>query len=219
LKKKSAGVLIQGIDPFNGYQKMEWFAFLRNQPGKKYFEKTASGKIKEALASDYEYPSGVPTRAFFFEGGNECWKMVASRYNRTISRFTLEQSHFWKWVIEKQIPIVICETPTKGMRLLSAGYAAITIPGVDSGIRNNTLIPELELFATAGRNIKICFDDSLVSGAASTSSALALIALFCKAGAKATFVTQRELLLNSNSHRQWAKDNYDHPISYLSNNG
>lgn len=206
MKEKSAGVLIQGIDPFNGYQRMEWGAFLRDRSGG-YFNKIVNGKINDPKPSDYEYPLNVPTRAFFFETSNQCWEMVASRYNRKVSRVFLKQGNFWKWVLEKQIPIVLGETPVKAMRLLSAGYAAIAIPGADSGIRDHRLIPELELIATPVREIQICFDDSLLCDAANTLSAIALTAFFSKANAQVTFVTQRELLLNSDTHHQWAKDN------------
>ncbi|QFS49866.1 hypothetical protein GXM_07360 [Nostoc sphaeroides CCNUC1] len=64
---------------------------------------------------------------------------------------------------------MICEGAKKAASLLSAGYAAIAIPGVNGGYRNPEseslhplnqpfLIPDLQKFATPNRKIDICFD-------------------------------------------------------------
>ncbi|WP_404827133.1 plasmid replication protein, CyRepA1 family [Dendronalium phyllosphericum] len=67
------------------------------------------------------------------------------------------------------MPVVIVEGAKKAGCLLSAGYAAIAIPGVNAGYRTPSdeygtaigkpsLIPNLKHFATQGRQVNICFD-------------------------------------------------------------
>ncbi|WP_152592688.1 plasmid replication protein, CyRepA1 family [Nostoc sphaeroides] len=81
----------------------------------------------------------------------------------------LEDGQFWQWVLDNNIPLIICEGAKKAASLLSAGYAAIAIPGVNGGYRNPEseslhplnqpfLIPDLQKFATPNRKIDICFD-------------------------------------------------------------
>ncbi len=81
----------------------------------------------------------------------------------------LEDGEFWQWVLDNNIPLMICEGAKKAASLLSAGYAAIAIPGVNGGYRNPEyesvhplkqpfLIPDLQKFATPNRKIDICFD-------------------------------------------------------------
>ncbi|MFM6195463.1 MAG: plasmid replication protein, CyRepA1 family, partial [Planktothrix sp.] len=87
-----------------------------------------------------------------------------------------EDIGFWDWVLENNIPITICEGAKKAGALLTAGYVAISLPGITGGVRvqrdsngekiNSFLLPELERFAKVegrgtrdeGRRIYICFD-------------------------------------------------------------
>ena len=77
------------------------------------------------------------------------------------------QPQFWQWVWDNNIPIILVEGAKKAGCLLTLGYAAIALPGVTGGVRTKTpqgekcdpyLIPELQHFATPGREIYICFD-------------------------------------------------------------
>ncbi|MEG4423694.1 MULTISPECIES: plasmid replication protein, CyRepA1 family [unclassified Microcoleus] len=74
---------------------------------------------------------------------------------------------FWEWVWLNNIPVIIVEGAKKAACLLTMGYPAIALPGVTGGVRTKTpqgekcdpyLIPELQHFATPGREIYICFD-------------------------------------------------------------
>ncbi|WP_449416030.1 plasmid replication protein, CyRepA1 family [Phormidium nigroviride] len=80
---------------------------------------------------------------------------------------SLNQPQFWQWVWDNNIPVQIVEGAKKAGCLLTLGYAAIALPGVTGGVRTKTsqrekcdpyLIPELQHFATPGREISICFD-------------------------------------------------------------
>jgi len=77
---------------------------------------------------------------------------------------------FWQWLIaHPEIPLCITEGAKKAGTLLTAGYAAIAIPGVFGGYRvprdeqgnrigKSRLIPQLLKLATPGRTIYIAFD-------------------------------------------------------------
>ncbi|MEQ8998253.1 MAG: plasmid replication protein, CyRepA1 family [Coleofasciculus sp. B1-GNL1-01] len=77
---------------------------------------------------------------------------------------------FWQWLIaHPEIPLCITEGAKKAGALLTAGYAAIALPGVFGGYRvprdeqgnrigKSRLIPQLLKLATPGRTIYIAFD-------------------------------------------------------------
>jgi hypothetical protein len=81
-----------------------------------------------------------------------------------------EDREFWQWVIENSsIALLITEGAKKAGSLLTAGYAAIALPGIYSGYRQEkdpwgnviglpVLIPQLEKFCQAGREISFFFD-------------------------------------------------------------
>ncbi|MFM7790693.1 MAG: DUF3854 domain-containing protein, partial [Microcystis panniformis] len=76
---------------------------------------------------------------------------------------------FWAWVLENpSIALLITEGAKKAGALLTAGYAAIALPGIYSGFRQDKawgnaiglpyLIPQLEAFCQSGREIVFAFD-------------------------------------------------------------
>ena len=80
-----------------------------------------------------------------------------------------EDTGFWSWAIVQNLPLVLTEGAKKAGALLTAGYAAIALPGVWNGRRQPKdeagqvtslpyLIPELQLFATEGRTVCFAFD-------------------------------------------------------------
>lgn len=81
----------------------------------------------------------------------------------------LAPTSFWQWVLDTpDLPILLVEGAKKAACLLSYGYIAIALPGIFNGRRvtrdaqgkayADSLIPELELFATANRRFYFCFD-------------------------------------------------------------
>lgn len=126
----------------------------------------------------YEPPPLTDLRAYFLQVPDCIWDKVASRYN--ITRYysplalRLRDRHqpvcFWEWVfLHPEIPIIITEGAKKAGALLSAGYVAIALPGISCGFRTEKdargktikrhLIPELQKFATPGREFYFCFDN------------------------------------------------------------
>ncbi|MGI0489349.1 plasmid replication protein, CyRepA1 family [Pantanalinema rosaneae CENA516] len=118
----------------------------------------------------YEHPAGYETLAIFLEVDPVTWAAIAQRQGVPITPLMLRlrdrnpAPHFWDWVWAHNLPIVICEGAKKAAALLSAGYVAIALPGVWNGRRKRQgktpehLIPDLQHFATPGRQIFFCFD-------------------------------------------------------------
>ncbi|MEG3936431.1 DUF3854 domain-containing protein [Microcoleus sp. T3_B1] len=149
-----------GLDPLNNWQPMYWGCFKPHQPRNSF---DPNGKTKPVK---YEHPPKSPTRAFFLQVPDHIWAKVAARYGVPIDNSD-KQLGFWQWVWDNNIPVIIVEGVKKAGCLLTLGYAAIALPGVTGGVRTKTpqgekcdpyLIPELQHFATPGREIYICFD-------------------------------------------------------------
>lgn len=149
-----------GIDPLNDESLMQWGCMKPDRP------RRDPNKIHKFIK--YEHPLRVPTRAFFLAVTDEVWDSVAARYEKPISDCDRALG-FWQWVWKYNIGVVICEGAKKAGALLTLGYAAIALPGVNGGYRNPKdefglptgnlhLIPDLQHFATLGRKFTICFD-------------------------------------------------------------
>lgn len=116
----------------------------------------------------YEHPPKEPTRAFLLAIPDYLWQKVSDRHGILITNEDRPRG-FWYWVWKNNVPIVITEGAKKAGALLTAGYAAIALPGHTGGhraIRNeydeklggHRLIPDLKHFATLNRQVYICFD-------------------------------------------------------------
>ncbi|MBV6627523.1 MAG: DUF3854 domain-containing protein [Rivularia sp. (in: Bacteria)] len=159
----AGGWWCSGVDVLNNWHMMEWGCFKPNQP--RINEKGKSIK--------YEHPPCTPTRIFCLRVPLLIWEQVAQRYNVKLpDNVAIAEDGaaigFWKWVMEHNIPVIICEGVKKAATLLSQGYAAIGVPGITSGYRvvknkfgkviRRQLIPDLAAFSITKRTIYICFD-------------------------------------------------------------
>lgn len=125
-----------GLDPLT-LESMEWGCFKPDQP---YIH--SDGKPQK-----YEHPYGHPTRIFWaYNPKQPDWS------ERMVSDATL--------------PITITEGAKKAGCLMSAGYAAIGLPGItgavrkdeSSGIRQFYLIDDVKAFCLPERQVYILFD-------------------------------------------------------------
>ncbi|MCP6760064.1 MAG: DUF3854 domain-containing protein [Fischerella sp. CENA71] len=159
---ENGGWWCSGVDPLNDYQQMEWGCFKPNFPRRDF------KKIHKIIK--YEHPYREETRALFLYVTDAVWAKVSLRCGIAVSEEDkLNPRGFWHWVWKNNVPTVLCEGAKKAAALLSAGYAAIALVGVNAGYRNPKdennkaigkpfLIPDLEFFATLGRTFYICFD-------------------------------------------------------------
>jgi hypothetical protein len=141
-----------GVDPSTG-ERMEWGRFKPDAPF-----------INKGKTQKYASPKGVESRATFLDISERIWQRIADRYGIPIGNYT----SFWCWTVECNVPIILCEGEKKAGCLLGLGYAAIALPGYRTAARKADtfgnpyhrpqLIPDLQLFATPGREVYFCFD-------------------------------------------------------------
>lgn len=155
---EAGGWWCSGIDPLYCWQAMTWGCFKPNcprlpfEPGKKLIK--------------YEHPAKEPTRAFFLAVPDGVAERIYQRYGVTPTAEDRAQG-FWHVVWKYCIPITITEGCKKAGCLLSNGYAAIALPGVNSGYRSKDalgnpippyLIEDVKYFAVPGREVILAFD-------------------------------------------------------------
>jgi Domain of unknown function (DUF3854) len=148
------GWWVSGVDPLDNWQAMSWGRFKPDAATP--VMDPAKGKAAKYLSPSLGKGS---SRLVLLDVPLRIWQRVAARYNLPIDR-TNVRNGFWYWVLKSGVPIVLTEGEKKAGALLTAGYAAIALPGIFGGHRRETnqLIPELAMFATPGRTFQICFD-------------------------------------------------------------
>ncbi|MBS3030826.1 MAG: DUF3854 domain-containing protein [Dolichospermum sp. DET50] len=149
----NGGWWCSGVDPLNKYQLMQWGCFKPNTPR---LDPKKNKPIK------YEHPPGVGTRAFFLRVPKGIWQMISDIHGVPIGDY----EEFWEWVLINNLPIIFCEGAKKAAALLSCGFIAVALPGINGAYRKvetnwkkHNLIPDIQLFATQKREITICFDN------------------------------------------------------------
>ncbi|ACK70601.1 conserved hypothetical protein [Gloeothece citriformis PCC 7424] len=122
----------------------------------------------------YEHPPQTPTGLFALRVPQHLWQGIADKSKIDTIPQDINESQedlgFWQWFMKHPtIPLCITEGAKKAGAILSAGYAAIALPGVHNGYRTprdeggqrigkSHLIPQLKQLATPGREIYIVFD-------------------------------------------------------------
>jgi hypothetical protein len=133
------------------------------------------GTVWQAVLSDprrdkkggiqkYENPVGNGARAYLPPINEFARKAIAQRYGIAVP----SDGSFWAWVeANTELEIIFTEGGKKALSLLSQGYIAISLYGVNGGYRSkddqgNTvpsyLIPDVLRFAAPGRRIVLAFD-------------------------------------------------------------
>jgi|GEM_PF-1956821 len=100
-------------------------------------------------------------RAYLPKVNREIRRAIAKRYKCEVPPCG---ESFWSWVeAHPEIPILLTEGGKKSLCLLSLGFVAIAVYGVNSGYCRNDdgtydLIPDLQRFCQPGREFTICYD-------------------------------------------------------------
>jgi hypothetical protein len=111
----------------------------------------------------YETPVGAGSRAYFPPVPTDIRQQIGQRYGMTVP----SNVPFWDWVKTAAIPIVITEGAKKALALLSQGYVAIALYGVNGGYRTKDalgnpcapyLIPDLVPLMQPERSVFLAFD-------------------------------------------------------------
>jgi hypothetical protein len=115
---------------------------------------------KPGKTRKYETPIGNGSRLFLPVIPPEIRRLIGARYGIQIP----EIGSFWDWAEQHpEIPVFLTEGGKKALALLSLGYVAIALYGVNGGYRKlpgdtRSLIPDLQRFATPGRTFTLVFD-------------------------------------------------------------
>jgi putative DNA primase/helicase len=148
------------ITPFYGLADRTQIKYSRFKPSNPPADWKKPGKFKKYLGAEGESP-----RAYCPSVPEATWAAIACRYG-------VEKTgdNFWGWILDHpQIPVIITEGEKKAFSGLGAGYAVISLPGIDCGYKSSSdnddgsggklsLIHDLKVLAEGGRNIYIAFD-------------------------------------------------------------
>ncbi|WDD35937.1 DUF3854 domain-containing protein (plasmid) [Nostoc sp. UHCC 0926] len=130
--------------------------------GKLSQPRTDTKKDKE---QKYETPIGNGSRAYLPTVNRENRRLIANRYGVEVPP---PGESFWDWLeLHPEIPIIITEGGKKSLCLLSQGYVAIALYGINGGYRSKDLlgnpvkpylISDIARFAVKGRKFTLAFD-------------------------------------------------------------
>ena len=124
----------------------------------------------------YEHPPKIATEVFALKVPLHLWQKISDRYRVPFSTavdFSLPDLGFWQWLHDHpQVPVSITEGAKKAGALISAGYAAIGLPGIYGGYRTpknefgqkvgkSALITALQYLAIPEREFYFVFDEDI----------------------------------------------------------
>ena len=158
----AGGWWCSGIDVLSGEEDV-WGCFKPDRP-----------RNSQSKVIKYEHPPKTATGLFALKVPLSLWRKIADRAEVKIEPQDIDRASadlgFWQWAIEHpEVPLCITEGAKKAGALLSAGYATVALPGINSGYRTpkdelgkrlgkSYLIPQLAKLAVPGRRIYLVFD-------------------------------------------------------------
>jgi len=131
-----------GIDLIT-FKDSEWGCFKADKPRK-----------HEGKAIKYESPCEVPTEVFALKIPDSLWKDISKSSGFPIGTYM----NFWEWVVNNPLPVIITEGAKKAGCLLSCGFIAVALPGVDNGFRDGEIHPQLKALCQVKREFIFCYD-------------------------------------------------------------
>jgi hypothetical protein len=156
---RSLSDALPGLEPFD-----QW----KPNQGRRKGRRDAAGRWQPLPGQTIKYeaqprhPSGgglllprVPLR---------CWVLICDRQGLPRPDAAALAAGFWAWAAATpDLQVLICEGWKKALAAVSAGWAAVALPGVQMGRRvdldgTERLIAELQLLAVPGRRWLIAFD-------------------------------------------------------------
>lgn len=153
-----------GIDLLTGREDL-WGCFKPLRPRRQ--------KDRDKLIK-YEHPPMVGTGLFALRVPLHLWQKIADRHGLPFDPHLWQTDRpdggFWQWVIDHpEVPLVLTEGAKKAGALLTAGFAAIALPGINGAYRSpkdawgnrlgrSHLLPQLMPVVGGGRLIYLAFD-------------------------------------------------------------
>ncbi|MEL6579506.1 MAG: plasmid replication protein, CyRepA1 family [Cyanobacteria bacterium J06621_12] len=158
----AGGWWCSGMDILHGDEDI-WGCFKPDQP-----------RNRDNKVIKYEHPPKTATGLFALKVTRNLWQKIADRAGVKVESEAINRKSadlgFWQWIIDNpQVPLCITEGAKKAGALLSAGYSAVALPGINNGYRTpkddqgkrigkSHLIPQLAKLAVSGREIYLVFD-------------------------------------------------------------
>jgi predicted P-loop ATPase len=136
------GWYCSGID-LTTLKDSEWGCFKPDKPRK------SEGKIIK-----YEHPCSVPTELFALKVPDNYWKDLSKSYQFAVQ----DAMSFWEWVAQNPVPVLITEGAKKAACLLTLGCIAIALPGINNGIKDDEVHPQIKALTKVPREFVFCFD-------------------------------------------------------------
>jgi hypothetical protein len=145
----------------------QFAALLLNEdrsPWQAKLNKPLSNHEKPDKERKYEAPVGNGSRAFLPPVNRETRRRIAHRYSL---KAPPAEVSFWDWVKQHpEIPIIITEGGKKSLSLLTQGYVAISLYGVNGGYvclpdDSRRLIADIARFCQPGRSFVLAFDQDV----------------------------------------------------------
>ena len=142
-------------------------AIFINEDGSPWQAKLSTPRTdpKKSKIQKYETPTGNGSRAYLPTINRETRRLIANRYSVEVPP---AGESFWDWLeLHPEIPIIITEGGKKSLCLLSQGYVAIALYGINGGYRTKDLlgnpvkpylIPDIARFAVKERKFTLAFD-------------------------------------------------------------
>lgn len=166
----AGGWWCSGLDPLADWAPMAWGQLKPDQP--------RWDPAKDAPRK-YEAPAGTPTRSTWLRVATPIAQRVADRFGVALPLEVAADADgaagaFWRWVAaEPRLPVIVTEGAKKAGSLLSIGWPAVALPGVDSGAKRSgpegfdgrrtgpiELLADLAAFPWAKRQALVLFDHS-----------------------------------------------------------
>ena len=148
-----------------GYQAREalYAILFQNEDGSTWQAKLSQPQLDHKKGKDrkYETPIGNGSRAYLPPINRETRRLIAQHYDVEVPP---PHDRFWAWLQQHpEIPIVLTEGGKKSLCLLSQGYVAIALYGVNGGYLKlpgdtRELIADLMPFCQLGRTFVLAFD-------------------------------------------------------------
>jgi Domain of unknown function (DUF3854) len=115
--------------PFYGLADRAQINYFRFKPDNPPADWKKPGKFKKYLGAE-----GVSPRAYCPNVSEAIWATIAARYS-----VEKTGNDFWEWLLDHpEIPVIITEGEKKALSGLSAGYAVISLPGIDCGYKSSS---------------------------------------------------------------------------------
>ncbi len=135
---RSTGATLPGLEPFDQWKP--------NQPRQKG-KRNDSGEwvpqldaLGRPVPVKYENPPGFPDGGGVFLPlvPERCWRLICDRQRLPFPSPDVVAAGFWPWALRTpRLELLACEGLKKALAAITAGYAALAVPGVTMGVRRN----------------------------------------------------------------------------------